>query len=469
MKKYNLLKALGITLLIVMLISWVIPAGYYQEGVYNPLNMVLPIGIYDLFRLPVISIVTFIQYGVLFLTIGGFYGVLNKTEVYGKLVNEVSSKNKSVFLTISIILFALLASVAGSINLLFLLVPFFIAVLIKMGYSKITSFAATIGAMLVGQVGTTFGFSTWGYFKYIFGISMFDLILVRAILFVMITILYVIIVRKKAVKEISAKNKQLEKIDIPLHEEGKTNKSYAPLVIVSVIAFVFLLVSSYNWFNAYDIDLFTTLYEAITTFEFADMPIFGNILGGISEIGFFGNYDISIVLIIVSVIMGWIYSLKLSDIVDGFVNGCKEMIKPAIYAMLSCVVFTAFLNMLNAFQGDFIYTIINTFISGETFSLTGTIGSGLVSGFAYTDFYTLVSNISVAFGPYNMKFYPIIAFVFTTMYSLVMLIAPTSMFLLAGLSYLDIEYKTWVKYIWKALLIIFIIVIIIAFIVSSML
>jgi len=468
MKKYNLLKVLGITLLIVALVSWVIPAGFYEKGAYTPLNITTPIGVYDLFRLPVVSIVTFIQYGILFLAIGGFYGVLNKTVAYSKLVNKVSSFDKNIFLTITIVLFSLLASVAGSLNVLFVLIPFFIAVLIKMGYSKLTSFASTIGAMLIGQIGTTFGFSTWGYFKYIFGVSMFDLILVRAILFAMITALYVIIVRKKAAKEISAKNKQMEKIDIPLHEEGKTDKSFMPLVISFIVTFAFLLVGSYNWLYAFETEFFTMLYDAIMTFEFADMPIFANILGGVSEIGFFGNYDIAIILIIVSAVVGWIYSLKVTDMIDGFINGCKEMIKPALYAMLSCVVFTAFLNMLNTYEGDFIYTIINTFVSGEAFNLSGTIGSGLVSSVAYNDFYTLVSNISAAFGAYNVKFYPIIAFVFTTMYSIVMLIAPTSMFLLAGLSYLEIPYKDWVKYIWKALLIIFIIVIIVAFIVTSM-
>ena len=49
----------------------------------------------------------------------------------------------------------------------------------------------------------------------------------------------------------------------------------------------------------------------------------------------------------------------------------------------------------------------------------------------------------------------IIAFTFQVMFGLVMLIAPTSIFLLAGLSYLEISYKEWVKYIYKYVLIVF--------------
>lgn len=470
MKKYDLLKVLGITLLVVALISWVVPAGYYSNGTYTSLESILPIGLYDLFRLPVVSIVTFIQYGLLFLAIGGFYGVLNRTGAYSKLIDKINSKfkNKKLFLTITTILFAVLASVIGSLNLIFVLVPLFIAVLIKMGYSKLTSFAATIGAMLVGQIGTTLGFSTWGYFKYFFSISMFDLILVRTILFIMITTLYVILVRKNSAKEVSAKasKKKEDKIDIPLHEDGKSKKSFIPLIVMFAITFIFLAIGVYNWYYGYEIDFFANTYQSIITFEISNMPILKNLLGTISEPGFFGNYDIIVILTISSAVIGWIYSLKLSEIIEGFVNGLKEMIRPALYGMLACTIFTGLLNIINAnSNSDFIATIINTFISGDKFNLSGTVGSALVSSFAYNDFYTLGKIVSGAFTTFGSTYYSIIAFVFTTMYSIVMLIAPTSIFLLAGLSYLEIPYKEWIKYIWKLLLIIFAITVVIAFIV----
>lgn len=470
MKKYDLLKVLGITFLIVALISWVVPAGYYSNGTYTSLEQVVPIGLYDLFRLPVISIVTFIQYGLLFLAIGGFYGVINKTGVYSKFIDSIVSKfkNKSLFLTITIILFAILTSVIGSPNMIFILIPLFMAVLIRMGYSKITAFASTVGAMLVGQVGTTFAFSTWGYFKYIFNISMTDLILVRSILLVMITALYVIIIRKKSSKEISSKNKNEDKVDIPLHEERKGKKGVLPLVIMLVLTFAVLAVGTYNWYYSFEVEFFNSIYETVMTFEFLDMPIFKNILGSVSEFGFFNNYDIMVILLISAFIIGWIYSLKLSEMVDGFIKGLKEMVKPSIYAMLSCVVFTAMLNMLNTVGGDFINTMIGKIVSPEEFSLTATVASGLISSFAYNDFYTLASNISSAFITFDVALFPVIAFVFTTMYSIVMLIAPTSIFLLAGLSYLEIPYKEWIKYIYKTILIIFAIVIVIAVIITML-
>ena len=77
MKKNSILKALGLTFAIVILLSWVIPAGTYTNGAYTATGSTSPIGLYDFLRLPVLTLATFVQYGLFFLAIGGFYGVLS--------------------------------------------------------------------------------------------------------------------------------------------------------------------------------------------------------------------------------------------------------------------------------------------------------------------------------------------------------------------------------------------------------
>ena len=87
-----------------MLLSFVIPAGSYSSGAFTSLTTI-PVGLYDLIRTPLITIATFIQYGLLFLAIGGFYGVLNETAAYSKIVEGIVKrfKNKKVwFLIISV-------------------------------------------------------------------------------------------------------------------------------------------------------------------------------------------------------------------------------------------------------------------------------------------------------------------------------------------------------------------------------
>lgn len=474
MKKYDLLKVLGITFLIVMLLSWVIPVGVYSNGTFQSLSTA-PIGIFDLFKIPAITAITFIHYGLILLAIGAFYGVLNKTGVYSKIVENIVSKNnksKSRFLIITVIIFSLLTSVIGNPMLMFVLVPFFVAVILKLGYKKITALASTVGSILVGQIGTTFGFSIWGYLKNVFALEMTTLIFVRIVLLIIVVTLFILLIRKND-REVSItkrkKNKKEEIIEIPLYSELSSKKSILPLVVIGILSFIILALGLYNWYYAFETEFFINLYTSIVSFKIADYPIFANLLGSVSQFGFFSNYDLLAILIISSLIIGWIYNLKLSDIIDGIKDGAKEMIKPAIYSVLASTILMSFINVMEIYNGDFIFTIVNKFVSGsEQFSLLGTVGSTLVSSFAYNDFLTMLSNLYGVFGLYDTNIVPIIAFIFQSIYSLVMVIAPTSVILLAGLSYLDIQYKEWVKYIWKFLLIVFGIIVVIAFILTTL-
>lgn len=460
MKKNDLLKVLGITFLVFVLLSFVLPAGSYSSGTFTSLTTI-PVGLYDLIRTPLITIATFIQYGLLFLAIGGFYGVLNETSAYSKLIEKITKKFKHKrvwFLIISVLVFTILASLFGSLNVLFILVPFMTTILLKLGYSKITSLVSTVGSMLIGQLGSILNADIWGYLMLAFGVKLNSLLIARIIIFVVIVTLLILIVIKKS------KNEKIKNDDILLYEENKSKKSYIPIIIMGLITFVLLVMGCYNWNSTYEIELFENIHTSIMDFKIANYPVVSNIIGTISSIGNFNNYDIITILVFSSLIIGWIYSVKFSDILSSFAEGTKKMVKPAIYSMLSCVIFASLLNMTS---GNFVNTMVNKFISGtENFNLLSTLGSGLVIGFAYNDFYYVLSNFYTVFGVYDLNTLPIVSLVFQTMYGFVMLIAPTSLFLLAGLSYLEIPYKEWVKYIWKYLLIIFGIIVLMLFILT---
>ena len=483
MKKYDLLKVLGITFLIVFFMSWVIPAGSFTSGTFSSADAAVPIGLYDLVRLPFISLATFIQYILLILVIGGFYGVLNRTGVYTKLVESIVKKYKSnsnKFMIITIIIFALLSSIIGANNVIFILIPFFITILLKLGFSKINALASTVGAMLVGQIGSTIGFGTWGYLKIVFGQSntsftMTSLILIRIILLIIVTTLFIMLVNRKSLlkKEVIVKDKKSkdktaeekeEKIDIPLYKELRNEKGILPIIVIISIMFVLLFVGVYNLSYTFGISFLEDFHESLMTTKIGNYEIFSNLIGSGAALGSWGNYDIIAILIITSLVITWIYSIKLSEAVDGFIKGMKEMFAPAMYVGLSCVIFTAILNMNGT---DFVNTIVNQFL-GKDFSIAGTTITTLSSSFFYNDFYTLIATISSPFSVFDENVIQIIALMFQTMYGLVMLIAPTSIFLLAGLSYLQVPYKEWVKYIYKYVLIIFGVVIIISVIANMM-
>lgn len=475
-KSFDLLKVLAVSLIIFVLLSWIIPAGSYASGVYQAAGSTKTIGLYDLVRTPVITLATFIQYGLVFLAIGGFYGVLNKTGVYSNLVNAITNKwekNKKAFLIITIILFALLSSLTALPTLVFVLVPFFITVLMKLGYKKMPAFASTVGALLVGQIGTTLGFNVWGYLKFYLGLEMTTMIGARIIMFLMITALFIALILKGVKEPVKNKGKKENKEEeiIPLYEENTSKKSLVPFIIIAIAAIAILILGMYDWYHAFNIEAFGNLHEAITSYEVNGYPLFANLLGNVSELGFWANYDLVIVLILASLLIGWIYSVKMKDILTGFKDGMKEMLPTAFYAMIASVIFACILSMTdaNGQSTNFIITIVDKMLSSsENFSLLGTTGSSLVASFAYNDFNTLVGTFYPTFSIINADMLSVTAILIQSIYGFVMLIAPTSIFLLAGLKYMEIPYKEWMKYIWKFALIVLGIIIVVGFILTTL-
>ena len=169
-------------------------------------------------------------------------------------------------------------------------------------------------------------------------------------------------------------------------------------------------------------------------------------------------------MLVASLIITWLYSIKFSEAFNGFVKGVKQMILPAFYAVLSCVVFATVLSL----SANFVYTIVNQFTSSKEFSLMGTIATSIVTSFTYNNFSYMINYFAGFFSSLPAGEISVVALVFQTIYGLVMLIAPTSVFLLAGLSYLEVSYKAWLKFIWKFALAVLGIIVVVAFIAAAL-
>lgn len=461
MKKYNLLKVIGIAFGVTVLLSFLIYSGSYSSGTYTGTGATSPFGIFDWARTPLITIATFIQYGVVFLAIGAFYGVLNKVGAYSKLVECIVKKWKGKEKTLLVIVsasMAILSSLTGLSILLFTLVPFLVAIISSLGYNKKTAFAATVGSILVGTIGSTFGFSTYGYVINFLNLSITGYILPKVIIFVAITALYILFVLS-----FSKKEKDLE---IPLYEKKSTKKSVVPLIVICSIVLVILLLGLYNWYYAFKTSFFVDLHSSITSLKIGSYPIFANLLGSVSELGFWGNYDMAAVLVFASLIIGWVYSLKFDEIIESMVDGIKKMAPTAFYAMIVSVIFGA---LYNSSTGNNFVSTINNCILGtvQGFKMIPTILSAGVSSIFYNDFYTLMNNYYGVYSLYEAAYLNLTGVILVAVNGLIMLVAPTSIILMAGLRYMDISYKDWIKYIWKFALAILAIIIIAFVIISS--
>lgn len=492
MKKNNLLKVLGIFFLILVAFTWIIPAGTYSGGEFTK-GTTSPIGAFDLFRLPLMTIGTFVQYGIVFLAIGGLYGVLNKTGVLVPFVDRVAKKWKgkeNLFLTIVMVIFAVLASVSGLALPLFVFVPFVVAVILVMGMSKLTALASTVGAILVGMIGSTYGFNVSGYINYFLSLDVNNQIATKVILLIMLVFLLVIFVTKHAKTELVVAKKvtkketekkgskkdtktkketkedkvikvEEKKVEIPFYDpEYKTKKSAVPMIVIMVITVLLALIAMFNWYYGFKLTFFQDIYTSLMDIKIGNYPIMSNLLGGISQFGYWSNYELTILLMIASLLIGWIYSLKGSEIVDSFFDGVMKMLPVAFYAIICNVLFAI---ILSSDTANIYNTIMNFFLElTKSFNVFTTSVVAFLGGFFYNDFYYLVSGIT---GPLSSKFdaatLPVVGLAFQTLYGFVMLLLPTSMILIAGLRYLEVSYKEWIKYIWKFLLSIFVIIMIV--------
>ncbi len=460
MKKNNLWKAIAICFVAFVVLSWVIPTGTFSSGTFIK-GEVTPLGLFDILRYPIITAATsvFVLTAIVILLIGGFYGVLNQTGVYANIVNRIADKWKEkghIFLTISILVFAVLASLTGLTLPLFIMVPFFVAVILKLGYSKIVALLATVGAILVGNMGSTYGFNINGYLSFFFETGMNDTIATRILFFVVITsalIGFVLLLSEKTKTVVKGEKKNSKKdasvLEIPLYEnQVDKKKSAVPMVVIALILMIVTCVGMYNWETGLHIDFFNNIYNSITTFEISGYPIFKNIIGAVDPIGYWTNYELAILLLLATLLIAWIYNVKGSEKWQAFLNGVKQMVPVAIYTVAASILF-----LLMNTGATFFGSIANFFISmTKGFNVFAFGSLSAIGGVFYNDFPYLVNAL---YDPITKLYtnYGFIGMLMQMIHGLVMLIAPTSIILVAGLRYLNISYTEWFKNIWKYLLI----------------
>ncbi len=455
MKKNSLLKSLLIMYVVVVFLSWIIPAASYTNGQFAE-GSITPVGLINLFRIPVMTFQTFIQYTIVFLSIGILYGVLNKTGVYDNILKGIAKKCKGkekVLLIIVSVLFALIGSLTGLSTFAFLLIPFVAALLLLTGFDKVSALCATVGALLVGEAASIFGFSGAGYIINIFGLKMFDEVITKVILFIILTGLYIFFIAKKS--KVLAKKEE----NIPfLVVDNKNSKKKLPLIIISVLFIVITLIGMYNWYYGFGIEVFNNLDTKIQGISWLS-----KVLNGITALGYWGNYEFAVAIVIVTFVIAWLYNIKLADIIDGVKKGFMEMLPIALYATICNVIFTVMLLSSSNMYATIVHSLGTV---KSTFNIPVASLISLSGSIFYNDFYYMLTNCTAFFQGYEAAYYPILGVLVTGIHGIAMMVLPTSIVLVAGLKYFGISYTEWLKKIWKyvleALAVLLLIVIIVA-------
>jgi len=490
MKKHNTFKVVLITLLVLMLLTWILPAAYYS-GSYVDQGRV-QMGLFDLFNYPITAISYFGYIAAFVLVVGGFYGVLNKIGAYRTMLDKLVSKFKGkevVVLSIIMVLIALLTSLCSLQLGLIIFFPMLVSIILLMGFDKIVAALAIVGSTMVGMLGTTYGYTNTGIIPSILGNNFTDDMLTKGILLFLGMVLLIFntiwyikkskTTEKKAnVKKVTAKEEKKttkstkttkaksskdtkaavkeEKV-IVVTEEAEED-SYVPAVVsgkkhvvwplafVLSIIFIILVLAFISWSGAFGITAMDEATVAVTGFEVFGFNLFGKLLGTVNAFGSWSIADMVTVLITFMFILSLIYKVKFDEVIDGFVKGAKRALGPAVIVVLLYTILV--ITTYHPFQ-----LVIYKAILGITdgFNVFTTFIVGILSAFFNVDSaYAFQSSL-----PYlasivtNADNYPIVAVVYQAAYGLTMLVAPTSLVLMGMLSYLKVPYSKWLKTIWK--------------------
>ncbi|MBP3765792.1 MAG: hypothetical protein J6G98_01245 [Bacilli bacterium] len=453
MNKNNILKVLGIMFLLFIVVSWIIPAGYFNNGEYVG-TTIMPIGLFDIVIYPFMTLTSsvFVLMALDILLIGALYGVLNKTGFYSslldKMVKKFKGKEKNV-LIVTTIIFTTLSSLTGLNLVLVIFVPLFATLLMLLGYDKITAMLATIGGILVGNISSLYGSNIAGYITYLDS-SVNANIIAKLILFIIGLVVLTLITVKSSSKLVKAK-------DIKLYTKTTKKVKLTKGISVLILMFVLLVVSMYNWSMTFNVDLFDKIHEAVIGFKIGNFPLFEYLIGSIPAFGHWTNYDLGFTLIIVTLLIGKLYKLSFKDIIDGAIEGIKEMLPVALMVVAANILFL----LMNVNSEG--YTFYNTMVSKTVGTSIAYLPFGIITAIGsllFNDFPYLLSTLYGAFAPISSQYN--LAFMLTqTIHGLVQLIVPTSVVLVIGLTYFDIPYTKWLKEIWKLLSILLVVSIII--------
>lgn len=251
--------------------------------------------------------------------------------------------------------------------------------------------------------------------------------------------------------------------------------------IVSVVIFTLFIIASIIPYESLfkNCTVFTEFNSWLSNLKIGNYAIFNNIIGSpliVSEttgsttgsIAVFGSWtmsDVSILLFILTLLIAIINNVKIDDFIKGINENIKKILPVAITAMLISVV------LVTMITSGISITIANKILSiFKGFNIAETIFATMISSVLTSDFYYLISTVGqlLTLSTSNSQYYGVIAFIIQSIYNLVMIIAPTSVGLIIGLYYLDIPYNKWFKFIWKLLLILFVIIIVAAIVIYAL-
>ena len=439
---------IGILLLYVV-ISWFVKTASFDANGEFLVGGAIRIGLFEFIYDVFAAFAAKIDRIFYILCIGGMYGILVNTNFYKRLIkricNFVKGKENIFFIVVTLIV-SIYASITKELLAPLIVVPFIISIFLKLNYDRLTAVSASFGAIIIGFMGQTIG--TYGITSFAkeLGISYNAMLLEKIIFFIISYVLYALfcLYHMKRIKRKDYSDEDLFYVedikDGKLKKKAKTK--YVLSLIFAVLFVVFIFIGYISWSDSFGIKFFSELHKKLqSAMSIGGVPIlstiFGNSLSGIGEWKEFATP--SLIIILFSLIVGLLNKQSLGKMVDNFSDGVKKIFKVAfIYGLVHTI-------SIMYQQSPWFNRIIQAMLSNTnafTLFFAGFVLSLVAIEFGYGPFVPLVDTAKVDLSVLALR----------TGSALSLIVSPTSAIILMALTYLDISYKKWFKYIWKFVL-----------------
>lgn len=452
-EKHDLLKIVLLGIVITLLLTWIIPFGYFSGSTYTSSGLGR-VGFADIFLSGIFSTNFFMQQLLFVIGVGIFYAVLAKVSGYNALVSKIAALCKGkekIFVVVSSLLITLLTTFLTQTYVVFLFVPFIISITHSLKLDKITAFMCSFGSILLGILGATYG--TEGFIYFVNYLNNYQNVLLTTKIGIRFGILAISFVlynffMLRHILKVENEKKKDEIEDLFLVVEEKKAKVW-PMALFFGILFVFAILGYVNWTENFDITIFEDFHTWLTELKIGDYTVISYILGSNAKaLGTWDLYGITVIMAILLVLSVIIYRVKLDTVFDSIIEGIQKIMKPVLILLLVYIIFVFI------YWAPFTITISNWILElSEGFNPFLTTISAAISSLFHIDFgytgFALGSYMASQFGAsFDIGFV-----IYVVINGLIGFVAPTGAILLLGLSYMNIPYKTWIKNIWKFVLI----------------
>lgn len=466
-KKHSLVKAAGIMVLISVLLTWIIPQGVFQ-GSGISVSEITRVGIFDFFTYGLLGLYYFTVLVTFLFVLGAFYQVLSRTKGYQDLTNSIAklfNGKEILFVLIVSFIIAIITAITNEYIVILSIIPFIITIMNKMKLDKMTGFVATFGTILVGILGSVYSPKIVGISTRYLSVDYNSLLWVKIVTFAIaffafntFTILHILKMRKNKKNEVMP----------DLFESKETNKnsrskSWSIALVFGLFA-VIILLAYLPWTSVFNLEWTTKALTAIQNAEVFGSPIFSYILGNVNAFGDWDIFGVQVVMLVAILIIKIIDKMSMEEIFVSFGEGFKKVGKLVIILLLCylvlefTVMFPVIPTMVDWFLGLF------SKASEKLVIIISTI-PGLFTSLFTVEYQYTVSLIGQYLTSTHETFTEPIAYMLQATYGLASMFTPASAVLLVGLSYLGITYKEWMKYIWKFLILMFVVIIVLMIII----